>query len=57
MTTPLYKTRFAYKGVFLIFSLINEECPDTFRHRGYYEKIYLYVLLIKLTLTALLRCF
>lgn len=23
---------------------INEECPGTFRHRGYYEKIYLYVL-------------
>lgn len=21
----------------------NEECPDTFRHPGYYEKIYLCV--------------
>lgn len=22
-------------------SVMNEECPDTFRHPGYYEKIYL----------------
>ena len=25
----------------ILFFLRNEECPDTFLHPGYYEKIYL----------------
>ena len=29
---------------------INEECPGTFRHPGYYEKIYLMCLLINVNL-------
>lgn len=42
MPYPFEREEKGVAGAFIVNEISkNEECPDTFRHLGYYEKIYL----------------